>query len=262
MTEVLHVDINSPIPSVPGPGHCFDGKTLLTMNDGSERLIEELEVGDILAKNNIITAKLKLDATNEQMFQLGNVVVSGSHRVKHNGKWIFVKDHPAAEPLSCEEPFIYCLNTSLKTIRVGANEFADWDEVFDEELTELLVRIDSNEPSDIHKYYDGGFYSDAKVELENGESREISNLEIGNVLKDGVKVVGIVEVSCENLGGTLGMHGINLHTVFVEERANLENVGNKKKLRHLITDKKYFYVDGVKYFHYNSQVELFLEKYR
>jgi hypothetical protein len=267
-TEVLHVKVGSPIPSVPGPGHCFDGKTELTMNDGSKKLIEELEVGNILENNNIITAKLKLDATNEQMFRLGNVVVSGSHRVKYEGKWILVKDHPLAEPLSSSGEHIYCLNTNLKTIRVGANEFADWDEVFDQELTELLERIDSNEPSDIHKYYDGGFYTDAKVEMENGESREISNLEIGSVLKDGVKVLGIVEVSGKNLGGTVGMHGINLHTVFVDERANLEKVDDgylvkeKKNLRHLITDKKYFYVDGVKYFHYNSQVELFLEKYR
>ena len=277
MTEVLHVNISSPVPSVPGPGHCFDGKTLLTMNDGSEKLIEELEVGDILANNNAITAKLKLDATNEQMFQLENIVVSGSHRVKHDDKWILVKDHPLAtplvkplakplvNPLSSADPYIYCLNTSLKTIRAGNNEFADWDEVFDEELTELLYRIDSNETADIHKYYDGGFYPDSKVEMENGESREISNLEIGTILKDGVKVIGLVDIFGENLGGTMGIHGINLHTVFVNERANLEKVdnnGKKKNLRHLITDKKYFYVDGVKYFHYNSQVELFLEKYR
>jgi hypothetical protein len=197
------------------------------------------------------------------MFQLGSVLVSGSHRVKYEGKWILVKDHPAAVSLSSSDPYIYCLNTNLKTIRVGANEFADWDEVFDEELTELLTRIDSNDTADIHKYYDGGFYSDAKVEMENGELREISNLEIGAILKDGVKVVGLVEVLRENLGGTVGIHGINLHTVFVNERANLEKVGKEtKNLRHLITDKKYFYVDGVKYFHYNSQVELFLEKYR
>jgi hypothetical protein len=262
-TEVLHVKVGSPIPSVPGPGHCFDGKTALTMNDGSEKSIEELEVGDILANNNVITAKLKLDATNEQMFQLGNVVVSGSHRVKYDGKWILVKDHPSAGPSSSNGEYIYCLNTNLKTIRVDNFEFADWDEVFDEELTELLDRIDSNEPSDIHKYYDGGFYSDAKVEMENGELREISNLEIGAILKDGVKVVGLVDILGENLGGTVGIHGINLHTVFVDERANLEKVGKEtKNLRHLITDKKYFYVDGVKYFHYNSQVELFLEKYR
>ena len=273
MNQVLHVNISSPIPSIPGPGHCFHGKTLMTMNNGFEKAIQDLEVGDILANNNTITAKLKLDATNEKMFQLENVVVSGSHRVKHDGKWILVKDHPLATPLvvplvvplSSTGSYIYCLNTSLKTIRVGNNKFADWDEVFDEELTELLYRIDSNETADIHKYYDGGFFPDTKVEMENGESREISNLEIGTILKDGVKVVGLVDILTKNLGGTMGIHGINLHTVFVNERANLEKVsdGDKKKnLRHLITDKKYFYVDGVKYFHYNSQVELFLKKYR
>jgi hypothetical protein len=87
------------------------------------------------------------------------------------------------------------------------------------------------------------------------------------ILKDGVKVVGFVDILGENLGGTVGMHGINLRTVFVDERTDLEKVCSNrfekdKNLRHLITDKKYFYVDGIKYFHYNSQVELFLEKYK
>jgi hypothetical protein len=106
--------------------------------------------------------------------------------------------------------------------------------------------------------------------MENGESREISNLEIGMVLKDGTRVVGLVEISGKNLGGTPGVYGINLQPIFINNQANLEketiennyskNYG--KNVYHLLTDKHYFWVNGIKYFHYNSQIELFLEKYR
>lgn len=271
MNQVLHVDINSPIPSVPGPsGHCFDRKTLLTMNDGTIKSIEEIKVGDILANNNAVTAKLKLDAKNAEMFQLGNVVVSGSHQVKYNNNWVFVKEHPERKPaLSFSDPYIYCLNTSLKTLQIGAFEFSDWDEVFDDERMELLAHLDSDFTEDIHKYYDGGFFSDAKVDLENEKSREISNLEIGDVLKDGSKVVGLVEVSSKDLGHynkSSSLQGINIHSIFPHEFLDLEkgNRENKQseKLYHLLTDKNSFYVNGTKYFDYNSQVELFLEKYR
>lgn len=268
MNQVLHVNINSPIPAVPGPSHCFDKKTLLMMNNGSLKTIEEITVGEKLANNNVVTAKLKLDANREEMFQLGEVLVSGTHRVKHRANWIFAKDHPASmEVLSYSEPYIYCINTSLKTICVGAFEFSDWDEAFDVERKQLLEHFGSDATEDIHKYYDGGFYSDVKVFLENGEKREISNLEIGAVLKGGSKVIGLVEVLGKNLGGISGTHGINLQTVFINELADLEkdsdfNSNEENNLYHLITDKKYFYVDDVKYFHYNSQIELFLEKYR
>uniref|UniRef100_A0A6C0HC03 Vint domain-containing protein n=1 Tax=viral metagenome TaxID=1070528 RepID=A0A6C0HC03_9ZZZZ len=270
MNQVLHVDINSPIPSVPGPRHCFDGRTHVTMNNGSQKPIEEIKVGEILANNNVVTAKLKLDAKEVEMFQLGEIIVSGSHLVKHTNQWIQVKDHPLALALSYCEPYIYCLNTSLKTVAIGAFEFSDWDEVFSEEKQELLLHLDSDSSEDIHKFYDGGFYSSTKIEMENGESREISNLEIGAVLKDGTRVVGLVEISGKNLGGTPGVYGINLQPVFINNQANLEketiennyskNYG--KNVYHLLTNKHYFWVNGIKYFHYNSQIELFLEKYR
>lgn len=271
MNQVLHININSPIPSLPGPGgHCFDRNTPLELNDGTIKSMEEIKAGDILANNNVVTAKLKLDAKDVEMYQLGNITVSGSHQVKYNDKWVFVKDHPERKPaLSFSDPYIYCLNTSLKTLQIDAFIFSDWDEVFDDERIELLAHLDSDSTEDIHKYYDGGFFSDAKVDLENEESREISNLEVGSVLKDGSKVVSLVEISTKNLGHykeSFALPGFNIHPIFSREFLDLEKGirENKQseKLYHLLTDKNSFYVNGIKYFDYNSQVELFLEKYR
>jgi hypothetical protein len=267
MTKYLHVNINSPIPSLPGPGQCFDKNTLLLMNDGSYKPIGEIEVGDVLINNNMVTGKMKLDASTEQMFKLGEVVVSGSHFVLFNGDWIFVKDHPERKPVStfCG-PYIYCINTSLKTIEIDGRVFADWDDIFEDDKKELLCHLDIDDPAFIHRYYDGGFYPDVKIELENGELREMRDLEIGDVLKDNCKVLGLVEIDCRNLEQKKGdSHGINLQTVFFNESGSLEKESflyQGEKLFHLITDKKYFYVNGIKYYYYNSCVDLFLEKNR
>jgi hypothetical protein len=277
MNQILGVTINSPIPSVPKPGQCFDKNTQLLMNDGTFKSIESVEIGDILTNNNIITAKLKLDAKDNEMFQLGNVIVSGSHQSIYKSKWIFVKDHPERKlVLNYSEPYIYCLNTSLKTINIDDMIYCDWDEIFDEEKYELLSHLELPDLSGeyIHKYYDGGFYFDAKVNLQNGRLREISSIKIGDILKNGEKVVGLVEVFGENLGQNKIKRkscGINVIPIIPNnisdnsENESLEEYNyllKKRKLYHLLTDKNYFSVENIKYFHYNSCVELFLKKYR
>jgi len=269
MSRVLHIKINSPIPALPSPGHCFHKDTSLLMMDGSYKTIENVEIGDTLANNNVITAKLKLDATNVVMYKLGNLLVSGEHQVKYKNKWICVKNHPNSWPiLEYTVPYIYCINTSLKTIIIGEFVFSDWDEIFEEEAMELLSHLDSNQTSDIHKFYDGGFYFDTKVELENGEPREISKLEIGTVLKGGSRVDGLVEILGENLAQSnekMSYCGINVNPIFPEKKLDLEKATEYKKngkLYHLIIDKKFFFVGNTKFYHYNSCIELFLEKDR
>jgi len=267
MNKVLHVNINTPIPSVPGPGHCFDKKTQLLMKDGTYKSIEAVKLGDELARDGKITAKLKLDAKKVDMYNLRGVIVSGCHKVKFGRKWISVKDHPERIIiLNYGEPYIYCLNTSLKRITISNTIFSDWDEIFEKEAEELLGKCESKNLEDIHKYYDGGFYFDTKVELSGGEWREISNLKIGEVLRGGETITGIVEILGEDIvqlvdTGIDKLLGINIHSVNLNECSDLEkNCGEKKRnknLYHLITDKKSFYVGEVKYHDYNSCVELF-----
>jgi hypothetical protein len=275
MNKVMHIQINSPIPSL---GQCFDKNTQILLNDGTFKIIEKINVGDILANNNIITAKLKLDATNVDMFLLGNTKVSGSHQTFFKGKWIFVKDHPFRIPiLNYKEDYIYCLNTSLKTITIDNILFSDWDEVFDDEKEELFINLPIKNVENIHKFYDGGFFFGTKIEFENGESREICDVNVGDILKNGEKVYGIVEVY-NNLGqneyNQYNLCGINVYPIIYNQSPILEKEKEKEKvekkllnnhtknLYHLLTDKNYFSVNNIKYYHYNSCIELFLEKYR
>ena len=61
------------------------------MNDGTERKIIDIQVGDVLMDNNEVTACFKLITRGSVMYKLGNVIVSDSHIVNYNNKWIHLK---------------------------------------------------------------------------------------------------------------------------------------------------------------------------
>ena len=147
MKDHLDLNIDSSIPSLPGRPSCFDKDTLLKMRDSSFKKISDIEVGDILFNDDKVTAKMKLNSTNIDMFELngGTIVVSGCHRVKHDGQWIYVNEYPEKNRIThYSEPFIYCLNTESKRIWVDTLEFCDWDEVFEKESEELLNHINKS----------------------------------------------------------------------------------------------------------------------
>ena len=58
------------------------------MYNGTVKTIMNIVPGDILADRTRITAKMQLDTSNNRMFALRGVIVSESHQVKYNNKWI------------------------------------------------------------------------------------------------------------------------------------------------------------------------------
>jgi hypothetical protein len=254
MKNVLHVSGGFHIPSAPKKPKisfniCFDKDSMLKMYDGTMKKISELQVGDYLwdysglDKDNYITATLKLDAKDSTMYRLGDVIVSALHQVKHNGVWIFVKEHPSAVLIeNYSEPIIYCLNTSSKEIVVGDYVFTDWDEVTDE-VFEVLNNFVTKYYDDcglqketVHKYFDLGFEENKMIHLENGLEKSIGSVQLGDVLKNSVTVYGIVEI--------------------YRKSRHLE----KNKIYHLLTDKKIFYVGDKIMTDYNCKIDCILEQ--
>ena len=121
------------------PSACFDKNTSFHMYNDTVKKISEIEAGDIFADGTKVTAKMKLGLFNTKMFSLQGIIVSESHQVKYNNKWILVREHPEAiEIYGYNEPFIYCLNTSSKLIVLNGVEFLDWDELYDASLERVL----------------------------------------------------------------------------------------------------------------------------
>jgi len=297
MSKILDINPGINIPSVK----CFDKNTQFTLKNGTKQSICNLKLGDKLLNNSIITAIITVDAVNSTMYNLNGIIVSDSHMVKYNNQWISVDQHPQSIKINdYYENYLYCINTDSKTIELNDMVFTDWDEIFDEDLEKIKnikiknvkykFNIDSNintltdinvENSDIHKYLDGGFNGETIVKLKNGLVKKIKNINIGDVLENGEKVYGYTEIYGTNIndqylynlaknkfvqgGGNINIcdKTINYTSTLDLDEKNKKNINDyDNKLYHLLTNTKTFCINGIKFYDYNSCIDLFLEKYR
>jgi hypothetical protein len=298
LKDVLHVKGSFKLPKAPKkPKICFDKDTMIKMVDGSMKKISEINVGDKLwdySQGNkviFVTAKLKLNSKHTKMYRLGNVTVSGTHRVKYNGKWIFVSKHPdRVVTQKYSEPIIYCLNTSSKEIIIDDFVFSDWDEVTEEVLDIINEFVGLTFPNkvlqkeEIHKFFDRGFSEYTMLHLSDGSLKSIKSIQLGDVLKNGEKVYGLVEIYGKNENDepektrniSTSSDGSNSYLENDElmssrsrsrsrSRSSLDSIQNTdfskdNKLYHLLTDKKTFYVGQIFMKDYNSLIDHVLEK--
>ena len=265
---------------------CFDKNTSIVLHDGTTKRISEMKVGDILKNNNEVTACMQVEAEGSIMYNLDGIIVSDTHIVNYKGKWMPVSKHP--DSIKCakyHEPYLYCLNTSNKTIVIHNIVFTDWDEVFQggevfqgrikEVMNNEYIKL--NELKEIHSELDGGFEGSTRIRLHNGKYKQIKDIIVGEYLQNGEKVYGIVVIHGSNLSQQykyiLGekiviFGGPNL--VFNDEKTQVSSTlgtCNKvkihekhDKLYHLLTDRKTFTIENIQFYDYNAAVDLFLEK--
>ena len=250
LTEVLHVK-SSGIPKL----RCFDKDTLLEMNNSTYKKIINIKAGDILANNVMVTAKVKVDASDLRMFLLNNIIISESHIIKYQDKWLAVRDHPLAKELPknvYNEPFLYCLNTTSKEIVINDMIFTDWDEIYDGTLLNVINSIPQNlfinnttlKKENIHKYLDEGFEEDTWVYLLDSTKKHIKDISIGDKLSTKGIVYGIVEI--ENKKETI--------------LGNIKENENNNILYHLLVSNKLFETDGKIIRDYNDKIDFICHK--
>ena len=264
----------SPLPGIPG---CFDGNTQLALNSGEFIKMKNLYVGMVLENNNKVTSVMNM-ACSDDIYNLDNVLCTGQHKVKHNNKWISVKDHPSSRITNKKYTNVYCINTTNKTIHINNHVFADYDEMEHGEIDELkqncrkyLPNEFNFELSNIHRYLDGGFKGDTQIELLDGHSIDIKDVNVNDVLRFGERVVGIVKINANDLT-TKKYHLENNQIIYGGPNLQicdsdlgminmLDTYGeiiHEKLIYHLITDKKTFYVNGIKFYDYNACIDKFL----
>jgi len=252
------------------------------MNDGTTKRIVDIQVGDILSDSNVVTAKFKLSSFGSEMYSLNDVIVSHSHTVRHNLKWISVSDHPdAINIVEYNEPHIYCLNTSSKEIIINGMQFVDWDEIYtDKHMDNLKTHAKLNSSSSIHTEMDSGFIRNAKINLYDGTSKEIRNIQIGDILQEGERVYGIVEIKADDLNQYKYNFGNNLFidggpnltvcdpnisfttTLDIHKTMKVLKRNQEDKLYHILTDKHKFTYNGVCFYDFNASIDLFLDNTR
>jgi len=280
MTDVLKVHPNLEIPALK----CFDQDTLIKMNDGKDKKISEISIGDILDKENEVTAVIKVETKGSIMYKLNDIIVSDSHIIQYKDKWIPVSKHDeAAKCLDLyDKPYLYCLNTANKTIRIRDYIFTDWDEIYDNYIYEVKNNNikNINNVKDIHKFLEGGFDKNTELKLLNKDTKKIKDINIGDILENGEKVYGTVQINGNtteqyiyNLGKQspiVGGPNLNIcnpkmnftSTLSLDETNKYKKSILSDKLYHLLTDKQTFNVENMKFYDYNASIDLFLDKYR
>jgi len=235
MTEVLHIK-SSAIPKL----RCFDEDTLIPLSTSNKnKPIKDIEVGDKLLNGSYVTAKIKVTSANMKIYKLNNIIVSESHLVKYNNKWIRVNEHPDAEEIKYNKDFLYCLNTSNKVIELNDIVFSDWDEIIDDKFS-LLNKENKNIENleNIHEFLDDGFEENTLIKLNKTE-KVIKEIKIGDILENGSVVYGLVEIDARKL-----------------RKYRINNSSNK--LYHLLTIDGSLKINSVDVKDYNNLIDKFI----
>jgi hypothetical protein len=187
---------------------CFAPSTLIEVRESGLMPIDEVEIGDILANGQVVTAIYSINADGQKMVKLGSVVVSANHYIRYNNEWIRADKHPDAQSIGPwnggnDSPLI-CLDTNTHEIHIGNYVFSDYNELDSTDAPTMKATQDilNNTkdtlmpPQDIH--YSPSLSFEEKVLMKNGSKVRICNIRIGDELSTG-KVYGIVRRSQEGM---------------------------------------------------------------
>jgi hypothetical protein len=186
---------------------CFDPKTPIELANGIVIPIDEIKISDRLAAidgvNPVVTSVFRFDGKKTPMVDLNGVKVSAQHYVYYEklDTWIEAGLHPEAVATP-SLPMLCCLNTNTHLVRIGGRVYADYDE---SESPDVIRNVKSAAEKYLNSGYSEkvldlsyslGIDSKAAVRMKGGEVKRISDVFIGDVLKGGGKVLGIVKEMC------------------------------------------------------------------
>jgi hypothetical protein len=278
MTKIMGLSV-APPPGVPG---CFAEDSIVELFDDNGKPIKDIQLGDVLKNGSTVTAIFKIAAKEQHLYRLNSVLVTGEHRVYHPVlKWIKVKNHPSSIYVpEFNEPYVYCLGTDMKMFTIGSTLFSDWDDIDENVLEDLCDNCVARGylPSDftykdIHIYLDSGFHGDSSIVLNNGLTAYIKDVNVGDILLSGDKVVGIVKIAAHDMivhsfsfsngKSIIGSQNIHINdpdlgVINGMNHAKSNLLERPDYIHHLLTDTKCFVINGIRVDDYNSGIDKYL----
>ena len=101
------------------------------MADGSTKAIEQVDLGDNVAKGGKVFATGKFLVENLHDYK--GIKVSGSHMVSEDGNWVRVEDSKHGKALGDDEHTVYVFGAENRRILINDILFTDYFEVTDQE---------------------------------------------------------------------------------------------------------------------------------
>lgn len=214
LSKIMNIQTSRSPPGKPGRPSCFSGDSRITLKNGETIPIREVKIGDVLKDGGVVTARMKVKKTPDNIIGLISpyVRVTGSHYVYHEGSWIKSLSHPnfSLVPDASDIEYLYCLNVSTKKIHMGGLVFSDWDDMIKTDetygfMTQLkdtlyptMLTTELYNPENIHKYFDGGLDGMSLIDTTDG-SIPISKIKVGTELCLGNTVIGVVKIYAKDL---------------------------------------------------------------
>ena len=206
--------LNSPIPKIvksfSGVTHwldksfnklglCFDGKTLINTINGIKK-IQDIQPGEELDKDNFVISSHKF-ICNCDMYKYNNIIVSGSHLVKHNNKWSRIKSLSNSIKINYMDYCIFCLSTSNGQIIINNIVFKDYSESYglniNNTINSIILTKLNNTINIVNNnglnYIEQGLDKNTYIKKYNNYVR-IKNISIGDYLDYDNRVIGIVKI--------------------------------------------------------------------
>ena len=279
LAEVMGI-ASGDAPPIPA---CFGKGTQVMMKDNITKSIEDIKIGDLMVDGGIVTGVMKMSSRAQILYDIGGIKITGRHRIYHPELGLIqVMAHPEAIRITdFREQYVYCINTSTKKLLINSEYYVDWDDLDPMDMYELETRCSNigyiagtikNE--DIHHYLECGLTSGSMIELDDGRSLPIEDIDVNDVLRFGETVLGIIKLDALDVvnvkeysldtsrslrcsGNILIIDGdlgsINTHTI------DGTQINDKSYLYQLITDTGTFVVDGVRIGDYNTGLEQHLK---
>jgi hypothetical protein len=173
---------------------------------------------------------------------------------------------------------VYCINTTTKRIIIDNIKFLDWDEVDDMDIVMLRQEMKDLLPErfhlkDIHKFLECGLHPNTLIELDDGRSIPIKQIQVNDQLRFGEQVLGIVEINGKDVDKVkeyeingfkfIGSSNLRMYSKDLGGCVSTLDMGGipvkkPRKLYHIITDSKFFRINGTIFFDYNGGLESIL----
>lgn len=252
---------------------CFDGNTLINVKNKGKIKIKDIKINDELVDNGKVTAVFKVANHNQDIYELNGVIVTGKHMLEtKHGEFIDVENDVNSKKIKdYREPYLYCLNTTSKRININDISFLDWDEIDTDDSTKLerIIRGNDLKNGKLHKHFDVGIDGETNIELEDGRSILLKDIQVNDQLKNGERVLGIVQIDSKNVDeikkyniGNVPIISTPNNKINIKDLGNIslfkingEKINNSIELYQLITDTKTYTINGIKFLDYNGGLE-------
>ena len=262
---------------------CFDPNTRIYVQGKGYISFDKLTLDDILSDGGRVTAIVKVVNTRETMYEINGIKVTGKHKIDDpKYGYITTENHPESKPVvGTTSSYLYSINTTTKRIPIKNIKFLDWDEVDDMDISTMRSVVKDIFPDRfsneyIHQFMESGLDGNTPIELDDGRSIPIKDININDQLRFGERVLGIVKINGSNVHSfkkfdfkNTRICGTDNLKIFIKDLGVISmynytgyKTSNPKNLYNIITDTQTFVVNDITLMDYTGAIEPFRSKIR